>query len=77
MNFRENHLHEHELQLSDYNIKKYFDPNICISGIIYSFHFDLEKFISKNCKYIFFYQKFAHFGVNTSKFDSDTKIELA
>ena len=26
------------------------------------FHFDLEKFISKNCKYIIFYQKFAHFG---------------
>ena len=29
MNFRENHLHEHELHLSDYNIQKYFDPNIC------------------------------------------------
>ena len=26
------------------------------------FHFDLEKFISKNCKYIFFYQKFVHLG---------------
>ena len=39
-----------------------FDPNICISDIIYNFYFDLEKFISKNCNYIFFYQKFAHFG---------------
>ena len=29
VNFRETHLHDH-----DYNIQKYFDPNICISGII-------------------------------------------
>ena len=28
VNFRENHLHEHKLQLSDYDIWKYFDPNI-------------------------------------------------
>ena len=28
------------------------------------FHFDLENFISKNCKYIFFYQKFVHLGRN-------------
>ena len=32
------------------------------------FHFDLEKFISKNCKLIFFYQKFVHLGENTSKY---------
>ena len=37
VNFRENHLHKHELQLSDYNILKYFDPNICIAGFIYIF----------------------------------------
>ena len=30
------------------------------------FHFYHEKFISKNCKYIFFYQKFVHLGENTS-----------
>ena len=30
-------------------------------------HFDLEKVISKNCKYIFFYQKFAHLGEKASK----------
>ena len=30
------------------------------------FHFDPEKFISKNCKYIFFYQKFVNLGENTS-----------
>ena len=29
------------------------------------FHFDLEKFISKNCKYIFFYQKFVDLGENS------------
>ena len=34
------------------------------------FHFDLEKFIRKNCKYIFFYQKFVHLGKNTSKYCS-------
>ena len=34
------------------------------------FHFDLEKIISTNCKYIFFYQKFVHFGNNTSKYCS-------
>ena len=34
------------------------------------FHFDLEKFISKNCKYIFFYQKCVHLGENTSKYFS-------
>ena len=28
MHFRENHLHEHDLQLFDYNVKKYFDPKI-------------------------------------------------
>ena len=34
------------------------------------FHFDLEKFISKNCKNIFFYQKFVHLGENSSKYCS-------
>ena len=29
------------------------------------FHFDHEKFISKNCNYIFLYQKFVHLGGNT------------
>ena len=33
-------------------------------------HFDLEMFISKNCKYIFFYLKFVHLGENTSKYCS-------
>ena len=34
------------------------------------YNFDLHKFISKNCKYIFFYQKFVHLGENTSKYCS-------
>ena len=34
------------------------------------FHFDLEAIISKNCKYIFFYQKFVHYGENTSEYCS-------
>ena len=34
------------------------------------FHFDLEKFISKNSKYIFFYQKFVHLGKYNSKYFS-------
>ena len=32
------------------------------------FHFHLVKFISKNCKYIFFYQKFVHLGETASKY---------
>ena len=34
------------------------------------FHFDVGKVISKNCKYIFFYQKFVHLCENTSKYCS-------
>ena len=34
------------------------------------FHFDLEKFISKKCKYIFFCQKCVHLGESTSKYCS-------
>ena len=34
------------------------------------FQFDIEKFISKNCKYIFFYQKSVHLGENTSLYCS-------
>ena len=34
------------------------------------FHFNLETFISKICKYIFFYQNFVHLGENSSKYCS-------
>ena len=34
------------------------------------FYFDLENFISKHCKYIFFFQKIVHLGENTSKYCS-------
>ena len=37
---------------------------------LHFFLFDLEKFTSKNCKYLFFYQKFVHLGENTSKYCS-------
>ena len=37
---------------------------------LHFFQFDLEKFISKNCNYIFFNQKFVHLGKNTSKYCS-------
>ena len=42
--------------------------NICISGIIYTFHFALEKLTSKNCKYIFFSTSNLYMlGDNTAK----------
>ena len=44
---------------------------ICVFLVLFTiFHFDLEKFISKNCKYIFFYQNFEHLGENTCKYCS-------
>ena len=40
---------------------------VCVFLVLFTiFHFDLEKFISKNCKYVFFYQKFVHLCENTS-----------
>ena len=40
-----------------------FDPNVFVFLVLFTiFHFDLEKFISINCKYIFFYQKCVHYG---------------
>ena len=42
----------------------------CIFVLLTLFHFDLEKFISKNFEYIFFYQKFVHFSENTSNYCS-------
>ena len=32
VNFRENHLHKHELELTDYNMGKYIRPNVQITG---------------------------------------------
>ena len=40
----------------------------CISGIIYNFAYDLEKFTSKNCKYIFSTKNLYILGKNTSKY---------
>ena len=32
VNFKEKHLHEYELQFSDYNVGEYVHPNVHISG---------------------------------------------
>ena len=52
-NFREKHLHNYELQLSDYNMGKYFRPNVQISGrkiFLPIFAYKVFKVKSKNCK---------------------------
>ena len=54
VNFRENHLHEHKLQLSVYILRSIYVFLVLFTII----HFDLEKFASKNYKNIYFYQKF-------------------
>ena len=44
---------------------------LCISCIIYYFQFDLEKFISKYCKYIFFSTRNLYISLKiTSKYCS-------
>ena len=69
LNFRENHLHEHELHLT--TIYRSILTQIYVFLVLFTiFYFDLEKFISENCKYIFLYQKFIHLGEDTSKYYS-------
>ena len=77
VNFRENNLHKHELQLSDYNMEKYFRPNVQISGrkIFFSFPILAYKFFkvkSKNCKY----QKCIFLGQNTFPYCSWITVVL-
>ena len=59
VNFRENHLHKHD---------------ILLILVLFTFFFNLTLKSSKakivNCKYIFFYQRFVHLGENTSKYYS-------
>ena len=43
---------------------------LCISGIIYNFLFDLEKFISKNANIYFSTRNMYILGKNTSKYCS-------
>ena len=54
VNFREKHLHKHELQLSDYNVGKYFRPNVQITGRkIYffpAFAYQVFKVKGQKCK---------------------------
>ena len=51
---REKHLHKHELQLSNYNMGKYFRPNVQISGrkiyIFPIFAYNFFKVKSKDCR---------------------------
>ena len=47
-----------------------FDPNTCISGIIYIFYFDLEKFVSKIVNIYFSTRNLYILGENTSKYCS-------
>ena len=48
-------MHEHELLLSDSIYLEVFSTQIYAFQVLFIcfFHFDLEKFISKNCKYVF------------------------
>ena len=53
VNFRKKHLHEHELQLSGYNIYKYLRPNVQISARkIYIQFFAYELFKVKTKKIV-------------------------
>ena len=53
VNFIEKRLHKHELQLSDYNMGKYFRSNVQISGRnIYFFQFLLINFSRAKAKIV-------------------------
>ena len=65
MDFREKKLHGYKVQLFDYNVRKYFCPNVHISGRKIFFAILLKLFFmvkSKNCKK---YQKYIHLGRHT------------
>ena len=64
VNFRENHLHEYELDLSDSNIYRSILTHIYIY-----FWYYLQKFISKNVNK-YFSTRNVHSGENTSKYCS-------
>ena len=50
-----------------YTIHTVFSTQIYVFLVIFSIlNFDLAKFMSKNCKHIF-YQKFVHFGLKYFK----------
>ena len=53
VNFKESHLHEYELQFSDYNVLEYVHPNVHISGRKIFLQFWPKQIFmvnSKNCK---------------------------
>ena len=68
------HLHEHELQLSYYNMGKYGCPNIQNSGTNIFFPIFVYKLCMvkiQNCKY---YQKYIYLGQNTFPYCSQTIV---
>ena len=77
VNFGEKHLHEHELQLPDYNISKYFRPNVQIYGRkkivfpLFAYKFFMVKI--KTCKK---YRKYIYLGQNTFTYCSWITVVL-
>ena len=75
MNIRKKQLHEHELQLSDYNIQKYFCPNVQIFGRKkYIYNFCLWTFQGQNEK-LYTRKNTYNLGQNTSKYCSQIIID--
>ena len=69
VNFRENHLHEHKLQYSDYDIKKYFDPNIMYFWYYLKFFvLTLKRSKAKIVNIYFSIRNLYILGENTSKY---------
>ena len=71
MNFREKHLHEHDLQLFDYNIWKHFDPNFMYFWyFLQFFNLTLRKSQAKIENLYFSTRNLYVLGENTSKYCS-------
>ena len=71
MNFRDIHLHEHELQLSDYNIYKYSDPNdMYFWYYLQLFILTLKSSYAKIVNIYFSTRNLYLLGKNTSKYCS-------
>ena len=70
MNFRENHLHENELKLSDYNIEKSFRPKYMYFW--YYFQFFILTLKSSSAKIINVY--FSNRNLYISKYRSRTIV---
>ena len=58
MKFGEGRLHEHDLELFDYNVWRCFGPNI----MCFWYYLQFFNLTLKNSKVVFIHQKFLHFG---------------